>query len=165
MMHKEFQSSSSLLLYILEGVCVRDRDSGRHWHPVSVKIRSIQSAGRVGSPRRSPESLPCWSPQTRSPHHPCLVGGWGGIQRQQKKRGVREKQGSVGLAMAWCITSQQADWLPGPPEPIPEPPAPQTRALRQQESPWRSSSSRRVSPQERPLLPAGETRGKHRAGG
>lgn len=26
MMHKEFQSSSSLLLYILEGVCVRDRE-------------------------------------------------------------------------------------------------------------------------------------------
>ena len=29
MMHKEFQSSSSLLLYILGGVCVRDRERKR----------------------------------------------------------------------------------------------------------------------------------------
>ena len=126
--------------FVKGGVCERHRDGERHWHPVSAKISSIQSASRVGSPRRSPESLPCWSPQIHSPQRPCLVRGRK-IQWPQKKRGVREKQGSVGLAMAWCIPSQQADWLLGPPRPIPGPLAPQTLALRQQESRRRSSNS------------------------
>lgn len=150
--------------FVKGGVC--ERQGQRETLAPSVREDRLYPVCRPGRlPKTQPRVPPLLEPPDTLSPSPLFGGVGGGIQRPQKKRGVREKQGSVGLAMAWCIPSEQADWLPGPCEPIPGPPAPQTLALRQPESPWRSSSSRRVSPQERPLLPAGEPQGKHRAGG
>lgn len=83
---------------------------------------------------RLPQTQPRVPPLLEPPDmlSPSPLFGWRGggsrkIQRPQKKRGVREKQGSVGLSMAWCIPPQQADWLPGPPGPSQDPRPPRSR--------------------------------------